>query len=44
MMDSLEKLNQFIEEENYNAMEVICNAELAKLDKCAITSKKNPVS
>ena len=30
----------FIEEKNYNALEAIFNAELAKLGKCAVTSKK----
>ena len=30
----------FSEEENYNALEVIYNAELAKLGKCAVISKK----
>ena len=40
MMDLLEKVKHFIEEENYNPLEVICNAELAKLGKCAVISKK----
>ena len=40
MMDLLEKVKHFIEEENYNALEVIYNAELAKLSKCAVISKK----
>ena len=30
----------FIEEENYNALEAIYNAEFAKLGKCAVISKK----
>ena len=34
------KLMHFIEEENYNALEAIYNAELAKLGKCAVISKK----
>ena len=33
------KVQHFIEEENYNVSEVIYNAELAKLDKCAVISK-----
>ena len=40
MMDLLEKLRQFIEEENYNALEGLYNAELAKLGKYAVISKK----
>ena len=40
MMDLLEKVKHFIEEENYNALEAIYNAELAKLGKCALISKK----
>ena len=40
MMDSQEKVKHFIEEENYNALEAICNVELAKLSKCAVISKK----
>ena len=40
MMDLLEKLMHFIEEENYNALEAIYNAELAKLGICAVISKK----
>ena len=40
MTDLLEKVKHFIEEENYNALEVIYNAELAKLGKCAVISKK----
>ena len=40
MMDLLEKVQHFIEEENYNVLEVIYNAELAKLGKCAVISKK----
>ena len=40
MVDLLEKVKHFIEEENCNALEVIYNAELAKLGKCAIISKK----
>ena len=34
MMDLLEKVKHFIEEENYNALEAICNVKLAKLGKC----------
>ena len=41
MMDLLEKVKHFIEEENYNALEAICNAELAKLGKGAVMSKKS---
>ena len=40
MTDLLEKVKHFIEEENYNALEAIYNAEVAKLGKCAVTSKK----
>ena len=40
MMDLLEKVKHFVEEENYNALEAIYNAELAKLGKCAVISKK----
>ena len=40
MMDLLEKVKHFIEEENYNALEVIYNADLAKLGKCAVISQK----
>jgi len=40
MMDLLEKVEHFIQEENYNALEAIYNAELAKLGKCAVISKK----
>ena len=40
MMDLLEKGKHFIEKKNYNAFEAICNAELAKLGKCAVNSKK----
>ena len=40
MMELLEKVKHFIKEENYNALETICNAELAKLGKCAVISKK----
>ena len=40
MTDLLEKVKHFIEEENYNAFEAIYNAELAKLGKCAVISKK----
>ena len=40
MMDLLEKVKHFIEEENYNALEAIYNAELAKLGRCAVVSKK----
>ena len=39
-MNLLEKVMHFIEEENYNALEEIYNAELAKLGKCAVISKK----
>ena len=39
-MDLLEKVKHIIEEENYKALEVIYNAELAKLGKCAVNSKK----
>ena len=38
MMDLLEKVKHLIEEENYNALEAIYNAELAKLGKCAVIS------
>ena len=40
MIDLLEIVKHFIEEENYNTLEVIYNAELAKLGKCAVISKK----
>ena len=40
MMYLLQTVKQFIEEENYNALEVIYNADLAKLGKCAVISKK----
>jgi len=40
MTDLLEKVKHCIEEENYNALEAIYNAELAKLGKCAVISKK----
>ena len=40
MMDLLEKVKHFIEEENYNPLEAICNAELAKLGKYAVISYK----
>ena len=40
MMDLLEKVRHFIEEENYKALEAIYNAELAELGKCAVISKK----
>ena len=40
MTDILEKVKHFIEEENYNALEAIYNAELAKLGQCAVISKK----
>ena len=39
MTDLLQKVKHFIEEENYNALEAIYNAELAKLGKCAVISK-----
>ena len=39
MTDLLEKVKHFIEK-NYNALEAIYNAELAKLGKCAVISKK----
>ena len=40
MTDLLEKVKHFIEEENNNALEAFYNAELAKLDKCTVISKK----
>ena len=40
MMDLLEKVKHFIEEENCKALEAIYNAELAKLGKCSVISKK----
>ena len=40
MIDLLEKVKHFIDEENYNALEAIYNADLAKLGKCAVISKK----
>ena len=40
MMDLLEKVMHFIEDENYSALEAIYNAELAKLGKCAAISNK----
>ena len=40
MMTLLEKVEHFIEEKNCNALEAIFNAELAKLGKCAVISKK----
>ena len=40
MMDLLEKVKHFIEEENYNVLEAIYSAELAKLGKCVVISKK----
>ena len=40
MTDLLEKVKYFIEEENYNALEAIYNADLAKLGKSAVISKK----
>ena len=40
MTDLLQKVKHVIEEENYNALEAIYNAELAKLGKCAVISKK----
>ena len=40
MTDLLEEVKHFIEEEDYNALEVIYNAELAKVGNCAIISKK----
>ena len=39
-MDLLEKVKPFIEDENYNALEAIYNAKLAKLGRCAVVSKK----
>ena len=39
-MDLLEKVKHFIEEESYNALEAIYNAELVKFGKCAVISKK----
>ena len=45
MMDLLEKVKHFIEEEdNKNALNTIFNAELAKLGECAVSTRKNPVS
>ena len=40
MMDLLEEVKHLIEEENYNALEAIYNAELAKLGKRAVIAKK----
>ena len=40
MMDLLQKVKHFIEEENYNALEAIYNAEFVKLDTYALISKK----
>ena len=40
MMDLLEKVMHFIEEENYSALKAIYNADLAKLGKCAVISNK----
>ena len=40
MTDLLEKVKYFIEEENYNALEAIYNAEVAKLGKSVVSSKK----
>ena len=40
MTDLLGKVKHFIEEENNNALEAIYNAELAKLGKCTVISKK----
>ena len=40
MMHLLETVKHFIEEEHYNALEVIYHAELAKLGKFAVLSKK----
>ena len=40
MTDLLEKVKHSIEGENYNALEAIYNAEVAKLGKCAVISKK----
>ena len=40
MMYLLEKVTDFIEEENYSALEAICDAELAKLGKCTAISNK----
>ena len=40
MMDLLEKVTDFIEEENYSALEAIYDAELAKLRKCTAISNK----
>ena len=39
MIDLLEKVMHFIEEESYSALEAIYNAELAKLGKCAAIPK-----
>ena len=40
MIDLLEKVMHFIEEERYSALEAIYNAELAKLGKCAAILNK----
>ena len=41
MMDLPEKVKHFIEEENYNTLEVIYNADLVKFGKCAVISEKS---
>ena len=40
MMDLLEKVKHFIEEDSKNALKTIFNAELAKLGECAVNTKK----
>ena len=40
MMDLLEKVKHFIEEDNKKALKTIFNAELAKLGECAVSTKK----
>ena len=41
MMDLPEKVKHFIDEQNYNTLKVIYYADLAKLGKCAVISKKS---
>ena len=41
MMDLPETVKHYIEEENYNTLKVIYNADIAKLGKCAVISKKS---
>ena len=43
MMDLLEKVMHFIEEENYSALEAIYNAELAKLRQMCCNFEQRPV-